>query len=844
MTRELKTATIVAVTVLFFASGSAALVYEVLWMKELSLLFGNSAQAAAVTLAAFFAGIAAGNAYWGRRASGLSRPLRVYGVLELGIAFSALLYFGVFYLYGALYTTLFDLLETAPIAFVFTKFFLSFMLFFPAAFFMGGTLPIMTQFLVYERQSLGKRASMIYAINTFGAATGAMLAGFVLPQTFGYRTAYLGTMVVTVIVAAIAIAIDNRAPPHSVRDNEADGTTPAANAPGAHKSHDLTLLAVLSGFGALALQVLWIRMFAQVLHNSVYTYAAILSVFLLALALGGVIAREMARRRLSADQFLPILLSLTAVLVGASPLVFNAMTGGGQYVGGDANFAAYIGEIVLLAGIAIGIPVTALGTLLPYLFKLAEQGPLGPGETVGRLVSSNTVAAIFGSLAAGFVLLGWLGLWASIRLIALLYIAAAVWVVMTAPPKPAYSRLAPIMGLLLLATVLDTARLPIVRFDPVTKNETLLKVWEGADATVAVVRQDGYLRTKLNNWYALGSTGDMTTQRVQTHLPMLLHANPKRVFYLGLGTGITAGTALDYPIDQVVVTEIAPSVVRASREFFGEYTNGLYTDTRVKMIADDGRNALRGIPEAYDLIISDLFVPWKSGTGTLYAVEHYQTALTRLNPGGMYAQWIPLYQLTSEEFAIIARSMTAVFPNVTLWRGNFSSDRAVVALMGHRDPTPLGDAAPIISVSRLALNDTTLPAGDRVPLLAHYAGSLHPEDLLIASAPLNTDNLPVIEHLAPINHRLEKAGLKSWFVGEDLLALMATYVGRERLAEDPYLMALDPGWYDTIQAGYYLQVSRTLAKESDVAEAKRAYEAALRRAARTLNKPPRQAGED
>ena len=133
----------------------------------------------------------------------------------------------------------------------------------------------------------------------------------------------------------------------------------------------------------------------------------------------------------------------------------------------------------------------------------------------------------------------------------------------------------PVGVLLMLLTVLDTSRLPVVRIDAAGKNETLLKVWEGADATVAVVQRDGHLRTKMNNWYTLGGTGDLTTQQMQTHLPVLLHPNPKRIFYLGLGTGITAGTALNYKVDEVVVTEIAPSAIRASEEFFTDFTLSL-----------------------------------------------------------------------------------------------------------------------------------------------------------------------------------------------------------------------------------------------------------------------------
>ena len=207
MTREPNALTIVVASVLFFLSGWAALVYQVLWMKELSLLFGNSAQAAAATLAAFFTGIAAGNAYWGRRASKLKRPLFAYGVLELCVTLSAILYFVVYFSYDSIYPILFGIFENAPAIFMLAKFALALLLFFPAAFFMGGTLPVMTQHLVRNRETLGKHASVLYATNTFGAASGALAAGCCLPHNLGIDTSYFLAMAVSCLVGLIALGL-------------------------------------------------------------------------------------------------------------------------------------------------------------------------------------------------------------------------------------------------------------------------------------------------------------------------------------------------------------------------------------------------------------------------------------------------------------------------------------------------------------------------------------------------------------------------------------------------------------------------------------------------------------
>ena len=835
MTNEPKALTIVIASVLFFLSGSAALVYEVLWMKELSLLFGNSAQAAAATLAAFFTGIAAGNAYWGRRASKLARPLMTYGVLELCVTLSAVLYFAVYYVYDGLYPSIFSVFEQAPTAFALAKFALALLMFFPAAFFMGGTLPVMTQYLVRNHETLGKRASVLYAINTLGAASGAIVAGFYLPQAIGLDASYFLAMAVTLFVGVLAVLLGRKDAFNDTESSKGEGLGQSTETNEASVRYSLTILAWVSGFASLALQVLWIRMFAQVLHNSVYTYSAILAVFLLSLAIGGTIARELARRHIVAHWFLPVLLSLTALLIAASPMLFYSMTDGASYIVGDEGFAGYLFQIFFLVIVVIGPPTVAMGVLLPYLFKLSEGGLRGPGETVGRLVTVNTVGAILGSVAAGFILLDWIGLWSSLKAISILYIVAALCLLFVRSSQGVAAKLAPIAVLIVLFTVLDTSKLPVVRIDVENKNETLLKVWEGADATVAVVTRDGHLRTKLNNWYTLGGTGDAVTEQMQTHLPMLLHPNPKHVFYLGLGSGITAGAVLDYKVEEVVVTEIAPSVIRASKEFFGEHTNGLFDDPRVKVIAEDGRNVLRGSKNTYDLIISDLFIPWKAGTGNLYSVEHYQTAAKRLNDDGMYTQWLPFYQLTKDEFAIIARSMQAVFPTVSLWRGNFHGDKPAFALIGHKQESRLSPTLPLVYASRVALQRNLSGQGDQVPLIAHYAGTLRTDDKRINTAELNTDSHPVIEYLAPINHRLEKAGKAKWLVGQEMLEFIGPYANQGALLLDPYLANINPAWYDAIQSGYYLQGSFVLKdqKQNDKS-AKARYQSLLKKAATAL----------
>jgi spermidine synthase len=278
------------------------------------------------------------------------------------------------------------------------------------------------------------------------------------------------------------------------------------------------------------------------------------------------------------------------------------------------------------------------------------------------------------------------------------------------------------------------------------------------------------------------------------------------VFFLGLGTGITAGAALAHPFERVVVCELVRDVVELSRDHFGPWINGLFGDPRAEVTAADGRSCLHRSAERFDLIISDLFVPWHAGTAALYTREHYQQALRRLEPGGAFVQWLPLYQVSDRELGIIARTMDEVFDEVVAWRGDLFAERSVLALVGHRDRVPLEPAAVAPAARALAaaggrdlpedLTDEALAA----TLLRLYAGNITASGLY-ADRPLNTDSHPRIEHLTPRTHRAVRAGRASFVVGEERQRLYRDLAAALDPADDSYLANLDPEQLGWVEAG-------------------------------------------
>jgi spermidine synthase len=801
-----------ATLALFFASGFAGLVYQVLWRRELGLLFGNGSHATAATLAAFFLGLAAGGAAFGRRAERTARPLLGYAALEAAVAASALAWFGLLDLFHSLYPFLYDWLGDHRAGFVAARFGLALAVLFPPAFCLGGTLPLLSQHLVREPAALGRTAALAYAVNTLGAATGAFAAAFVLVPRLGVRGAYATALATTLAVAALAAGLGRRALPPP---------PPAAPAPSPPAPlHGVRSLAVLSGFAVLALEVLWTRMFAQVLHNSVYTFAVILVIFLLALAIGAAIARGLARRVRRPAPMLVALLAGGALGVAATPFAFDGLTDGLRSLGEGRGFAGYLAQVFGAGVLVVGVPTVWLGVLFPYLIKLGESWGYGAGRTVGELAAWNTLGGVAGSLAAGFVLLEWLGLWNGLRAVAALQLVGAAAVAGLAPRRRLALAAAPAAGLALLATAFDASRLPGVHIDP-ARGERVVEILEGSDAVVAVVDRPDSLRIKLDNHYGLGGSGDFDKEARQAHLPLLLHPAPRSAFFLGLGTGITAGAALQHPLERLLVAELVPDVATASRRYFGPWQNGLFADPRAAVRVEDGRNLLRGTRERFDVIVADLFVPWRAGEASLYAREHFAAARERLAEGGVFAQWLFLIQFSREEFGSVARSLVEVFPRVTLWRGNQRTTHPLVLLLGERDPAPLDASA----LERRIAETARTPA-DRDPrrsaiprsaaaVLWLYQGDLSAARELLAEFPVNTDDRPFVEYSAPVTHRQKRTGAARAFTGRELIEFYDAVFAASPPETDPVLAGLAPALRERPRAGLEFYRARVRAARGE-----------------------------
>jgi spermidine synthase len=770
-----------------FVSGAAALVYEVLWVRRFVSLFGATAPAASATLSALFLGLAAGSLLVGKRSARWRRPLRAYGILEVCIALGALAVIPALGLYEKVYPAIYNGSFNHPLVFVAVKTALATAALFVPAFLMGGTLPLLAHAFVASREEFGKTGSVIYAANTFGAVLGALAVPFLLLPTLGAERSYFAAVAANLCVGVLAILLDRsgrgaREPAADekrrvesrrrgeVREPRSKPSKPSASKP----AWLLSSAAFLSGALVLALEVLWSRMLAQVHENSVYSFAIVLAIFLAGLATGAALARALLARGWNVYRALGLAWVSAGVLVFATPLLFYSLTGGLSYVNEFGRDA----ELLTLAFAASTMlaPTMLAGMVLPLLMEVtADAQASAAGPMLGRLLAFNTAGSVVGPLVATYAVLPWLGLWAGVALAGLLMVASGeVWLSGLFKGRLTTARRAAVVALLVALVVgANPLTLPRARVRR-GGDEKLIHLDEGSHAIVSVLESADDRWMLLNNFYTLGGTASAAEERQQARIPLLLHPSPRRAAFLGMGTGITAGGALLPNVERVVALELVPEVVKTAGDYFADSNLGLLKDKRVEVVNEDARVYLKASGQRFDVIVGDLVVPWRSGESSLFTREHFTAARAALAPGGLFCQWLPMHQLTEEQFRIIAATFLDVFPRATLWRGDFLTDAPALALVGHTDDAAIDPNLVDETVQQLKPStvSTTPVLSARGGLWLFLVGPLDPADAQFANARRNTESEPWIELLSPSNNLDSKGQPSSPFVGEALLRFM------------------------------------------------------------------------
>lgn len=714
------------------------LVYEILWLRRLQGLFGSTAPASAVLLSALFLGLALGSACAGWVAPWARRPFGAVAAAQAIQALGALLVGPILALFpdgGSL---------TTAGAAVFCALLLPTLA-------MGATFPLLTLASGNGDAGGAPRLSGLYGLSLAGALLGTLAVPFVLLPAVGVEGGLTAALCGNLAIAAVALAAEARRgrPPQSA----AAPGDPSEGGGGQRSVRPLAwALSFSSGALLVGLQALWTRMFSMVHESSLYSFSVVLALFLLGLA-GGALAVRWVLPRVAPDGTG----SLWGLLPGgafvvASPRILNWLTEGLSYGGGSRLW---------VVALALLPAVIGSGTLFPLLLESVRAGnAAGRGSAVGKLLAANTLGAILGPLAVTFWLAPSVGPWWATAAVGLALLTAAPLAALCLRKQAGRPSTPPRRELLAAGATAALGLLvgrpwsvPRAAVDP-SRGQELIDLVEGPSGTVAVVEDAASRWLTFNNHYTLGGTASTGDERHQGHLPCLLHPAPRKVLFLGLGTGITAGAALLHPVEQLTVVELLPEIAEAARRHFGHANYRLLEDPRTELIINDARSFVAGTSRTFDVIVGDLVTPWRPGESRLFTREHFEAARKALAPGGIYCQWLPLFQLTEDAFDSVAATFLEVFPGATAWRGDFLPEQPALALVGLAGGGA-GTRLDVDSVDRriVALRPALDPT---TPYLQHPAGlwlfligPLDPRDPRLANAPRNLDTRPWVELHSP-----------------------------------------------------------------------------------------------
>jgi spermidine synthase len=765
---------------LFLLSGATALVYQVTWVRNLSLIFGASHQATSIVLASFMAGLALGGAAAGRRAGSLARPLRGYGWLEIGIALSALALPLLLRGIDAAYVAAAQRAGEVTLAVTLMRIALSFAALALPTFLMGATLPVLVQFSVDRSGELGPRLGWLYGINTLGAAAGAITAGFALIPALGVWRTQLAAVAVNLAVGAAALLADARLRGAAVRPAAAASEPAAEPAPSPAHAFALRLAflgTAVAGACALALEVLWTRAIAIAVGGTVYSFTVMLAAFLVGIWLGSWLQAALPLRRVGvATQ-----MGATLVAIGVASWLVSTLIPRLPQLMVELNFSIYAdlqrvrpGTTLLVAFAVMLVPCVFMGVAFPLAGRARALLRAGTGEPVGDTVGLNTLGSIAGSLAAGFVLIPRLGLqdgmllagaldvaWGSLVLAAALAAGASLSrglafgaALAAAAGALALPFLAPAWNVDLLGAFASTQMRRYVRAGGrvdvagALGGHRLLYFAEGRTSTISVVERRGH-RSILVNGRAEASDflPDLQVEYLLGHVPMLLHPAPRSALVVGLGAGITLGAVAAHPDpERITLVEIEPVVLGGTRRF-SDLNDAALDDPRLEIVFQDGRNFLKTTPRRFDVITSDPIYPWNAGSGYLYTTEYYALAAARLAEGGVMCQWWPASDLSNDDFRALVRSFAAAFAHTTLWQSTYD-----VVLIGSNRPIRVDPAelARRIAQPGVARQLARVGLDAPLPFLAEFALDDAGVRRYIEGAPWNTDDNLYLEFSSPL----------------------------------------------------------------------------------------------
>ena len=764
---------------LFFGSGATALVYEVVWSKYLSLMFGSTIQAQTVVLAVFMGGLALGNLLFGRRADAMAQPVKTYGYIEIAIGVYALLFNALYGLGDRLFiATGTGFLESSGILLV-LKGSISLALLLGPTVLMGGTLPLVAAWLQRSSGDAGRSSARFYAINTLGAVAGAGLAGFFLVRHLGILSTLWVTGAANILIGVAAIGVARRqqlepAKPAKKSGEEMKGPETSMFESKWLPFNRLTLacgVVFFTGGISMGLEILAARSLSLIFGSSLQAFSVVLMAFILGIGLGSFAIASIRKKQWLGEGTTVVLLLATSLLIAAFILTIEQwalfyLKLRNSYAGHNR----YLYHQMLTVGISLvvlGIPAALLGAVLPLWIRIVSASSETLGRHVGRLLTWNTLGAVAGVLFTGFILMPTAGLRLSFGFIGILSCVAALLIAL----RNNLANHAIVCGFAIAALGVTSvskredwqyllssgifrmreAEVPKSLLWEQKKQDKILFYEDAADATVSVVTdlnpsENTEIVLSINGKQDASSRGDLSTQYLLAHLPMMMRPDAKDVFVLGFGSGITAGALLGHPVESITIAENCNPVLKAAT-FFSDWNRGVWTNSLARVVREDGRTVLKLSPKKYDIIISEPSNPWLAGVGSVFSREFYELAASRLKDGGIMTQWFHTYEMSDEIVALVLRTFQSVFPFMEVWESQMG-DILILGSRQHWEPTPelfakvFERTQPKADLLRIGLLS---PEAVFVRQLASKATSF----AIAPPGPWQSDLRPILEYEAP-----------------------------------------------------------------------------------------------
>jgi len=782
------------ILILFFFSGLASLIYEVIWAKKLGLIFGGTSYATSTILAVFMAGLALGSFLFGKIVDRLREPKKLlFLVALLGIGEGAYAIFTPF---------IFELINKIQLVLVgnfsqdfstlnmyLLRFGLCFLALILPTTLSGGTLPVLSKLLVRLKEDLGKKIALLYSLNTFGGMVGITLAGFflIIPLGFGVNGTIYAAGAIDILVGLIFLRLyfnsktstsflSLKKEMNEEIDERRRGETSEKTTGNVKLSYLLLIIFFFTGFTALALEVLWTRVLVLTIGSSTYAFSLILAGFLSGIALGSILIAKFVDKIKNLWLVLAVTIGLIGVfailltpLFDDLPFLFLKIFG----IWGE-SFWKFEMAIFSLIFFVLLIPTILMGITFPLGIKLYIKDIRKIGGSLGEIYSVNTLGAIFGSIFAGFLFLPSFGLQKSILICALIYFFLAAAILLITSQKILFKT---IFILVIIALGISSFGFPqwnkyvltsgpavyakqyllrpeTIYGDP--EKETIIFYKDGVSASVAVSQTPkGFLAMRVDGKVDASAgriefkeIGDLDTMYLTGYLPLLLHPKkPQNALIVGLGSGVTLGAMSQYPLKEIDLIEIEPAVVEGA-EYFKEFNHNALSDARLKIIIEDGRNYLLISTKKYDIISSQPSNPWVKGNANLFTKEYYTLAKNRLSPEGLMLQWVQLYSLDGESLKTILNTFSEVFPYVQVWSSPSYKD---LFLIGSLEPIRIDDEQfeKRFNIPEIKTDFQKVGILEAEEILSRFIFTQNQIKNLSKDSKLHTDNYPILEFRAP-----------------------------------------------------------------------------------------------